>query len=149
MVLVFGSRALLILDDIWDSMVLKTFDIHCRILLTTRNRSLTDSVSGKYTIFPSLYIHIHMQVDQTCCVFKIYTGVVLHKFVFCAHFFIGAKYELEVESGLNENKGLEILALYTNTKPHALPEEARSIVRECKGLYRCSSHFYSHFFRIN
>lgn len=83
-------RSLLILDDIWDSMVLKAFDIHCRILLTTRNRSLADSVSG-------------------------------------------AKYEVEVESGLDENKGLEVLGLYTNTKPQALPDEARSIVRECKG----------------
>uniref|UniRef100_A0A8C3A8D8 Apoptotic protease-activating factor 1 n=1 Tax=Cyclopterus lumpus TaxID=8103 RepID=A0A8C3A8D8_CYCLU len=83
-------RALLILDDIWDSTVLKAFDLHCRILLTTRNRSLTNSVSG-------------------------------------------AIYEVEVESGLDENKGMEILALYTNTKLHGLPEEARSIVRECKG----------------
>ncbi|XP_039647729.1 apoptotic protease-activating factor 1 isoform X1 [Perca fluviatilis] len=83
-------RSLLILDDIWDSTVLKAFDIHCRILLTTRNRSLADSVSG-------------------------------------------AKYEVEVESGLDEKKGLEILALYTNTKLHGLPEEARSIVKECKG----------------
>ncbi|XP_074554681.1 apoptotic protease-activating factor 1 isoform X2 [Halichoeres trimaculatus] len=83
-------RSLLILDDIWDSMVLKAFDIQCRILLTTRNRSLADSVSG-------------------------------------------AKHQVEVESGLDENKGLEILALYTNTKPKGLPEEARSIVRECKG----------------
>uniref|UniRef100_A0A3Q1GUT1 Apoptotic protease-activating factor 1 n=1 Tax=Acanthochromis polyacanthus TaxID=80966 RepID=A0A3Q1GUT1_9TELE len=83
-------RSLLILDDIWDSTVLKAFDIHCRILLTTRNRSLTDSVSG-------------------------------------------AKYEVGVQSGLDESKGLEILALYTKMKPHGLPEEARSIVRECKG----------------
>uniref|UniRef100_A0A673B1A3 CARD domain-containing protein n=1 Tax=Sphaeramia orbicularis TaxID=375764 RepID=A0A673B1A3_9TELE len=83
-------RSLLILDDIWDSTVLKALDIHCRILLTTRNRSLTDSVSG-------------------------------------------AKYEVEVESGLEDNKGLEILALYTKTKLQGLPEEARSIVRECKG----------------
>lgn len=83
-------RSLLILDDIWDSTVLKAFDIQCRILLTTRNRSLTDSVSG-------------------------------------------AKYEVEVESGLEDNKGLEILALYTKTKLQGLPEEARSIVRECKG----------------
>uniref|UniRef100_UPI0037E716A8 apoptotic protease-activating factor 1 n=1 Tax=Semicossyphus pulcher TaxID=241346 RepID=UPI0037E716A8 len=83
-------RCLLILDDIWDSTVLKAFDIHCRILLTTRNRSLADSVSG-------------------------------------------AKYQVEVESGLDENKGLEILALYTQTKLKGLPEEARSIVRECKG----------------
>ncbi|XP_035535114.1 apoptotic protease-activating factor 1 isoform X1 [Morone saxatilis] len=81
-------RALLILDDIWDNTVLKAFDIHCRILLTTRNRSLADSVSG-------------------------------------------AKYEVEVESGLDENKGLEILAKYTEL--NRLPEEARSIVRECKG----------------
>ncbi|KAM9845936.1 apoptotic protease-activating factor 1 [Aulostomus maculatus] len=83
-------RSLLILDDIWDTTVLKAFDIHCRILLTTRNRSLTDSVSG-------------------------------------------AKHEVGVESGLDESKALEILALYTNNKPHRLPEEARSIVRECKG----------------
>ncbi|KAF3705178.1 Apoptotic protease-activating factor 1 [Channa argus] len=83
-------RSLLILDDIWDSTVLKAFDIQCRILLTTRNRSLTDSVSG-------------------------------------------AKYEVEVDSGLDENKGLEILSLYTKTKIQGLPEEARSIVRECKG----------------
>nr|XP_020509314.1 apoptotic protease-activating factor 1 [Labrus bergylta] len=83
-------RSLLILDDIWDSTVLKAFDIHCRILLTTRNRSLADSVSG-------------------------------------------AKHEVEVDRGLDENKGLEILALYTETKLQGLPEEARSIVKECKG----------------
>lgn len=53
--------------------------------------------------------------------------------------FVGAKFEVGVESGLDENKGLEILALYTETKPHGLPEEARSIVRECKGLYSCRS----------
>lgn len=40
---------------------------------------------------------------------------------------------MEVESGLDEKKGLEILALYTETKLHGLPEEARCIVRECKG----------------
>nr|XP_057934285.1 apoptotic protease-activating factor 1 isoform X1 [Doryrhamphus excisus] len=83
-------RSLLILDDIWDGTVLKAFDIHCRILLTTRNRSLADSVSG-------------------------------------------AKYEVEVASGLDDKKALEILALYTRSTPEGLPEEARSIVRECKG----------------
>ncbi|CAG5927490.1 unnamed protein product [Menidia menidia] len=83
-------RSLLILDDIWDNMVLKTFDIHCRILLTTRNRSLADSVSG-------------------------------------------VKHEVEVESGLDEKKALEILALYTNMRLTGLPEEARSLVKECKG----------------
>uniref|UniRef100_A0A667ZLL3 Apoptotic protease-activating factor 1 n=1 Tax=Myripristis murdjan TaxID=586833 RepID=A0A667ZLL3_9TELE len=83
-------RCLLILDDIWDNTVLKTFDIQCRILVTTRDRSLTDSVSG-------------------------------------------AKYEVAVESGLDEDKALEILALYVNSKPQKLPDDARSIVRECKG----------------
>ncbi|XP_071373222.1 apoptotic protease-activating factor 1 isoform X1 [Centroberyx affinis] len=83
-------RCLLILDDIWDSTVLKAFDIQCRILLTTRDRSLADSVSG-------------------------------------------AKYEVAVESGLDEDKALEILSLYVNNKPQKLPDEARSIVRECKG----------------
>ncbi|XP_010795540.1 apoptotic protease-activating factor 1 [Notothenia coriiceps] len=83
-------RSLLILDDVWDTTVLKAFDIHSRVLLTTRNRALADSVSG-------------------------------------------VKYQVEVESGLDENKGMEILALYTKTEVCALPEDARSIVRECKG----------------
>ncbi|KAM4523763.1 apoptotic protease-activating factor 1 [Fundulus diaphanus] len=83
-------RSLLILDDVWESSVLKVFDIHCRILLTTRNRSLADSVSGP-------------------------------------------KYEVEVESGLDDKKALEILGLYTKMNPNGLPEEACSIVRECKG----------------
>lgn len=47
----WGFRSLLILDDIWDSTVLKSFDIHSRILLTTRNRSLADSVSGMSLVF--------------------------------------------------------------------------------------------------
>uniref|UniRef100_A0AAR2K4S5 CARD domain-containing protein n=1 Tax=Pygocentrus nattereri TaxID=42514 RepID=A0AAR2K4S5_PYGNA len=82
-------RALLILDDVWDSYTLRAFDIQCRVLLTTRNRSLTDSVSGRYLV--------------------------------------------PVESGLDEEKALEILALYVNGKLHNLPEQARSIVKECKG----------------
>ncbi|XP_071188383.1 apoptotic protease-activating factor 1-like isoform X1 [Salvelinus alpinus] len=83
-------RSLLILDDIWDSSVLKAFDIQCRVLLTTRDRSLADCVSG-------------------------------------------SKSEVAVESGLEEGQALEILALYVNGKPQRLPEQARSIVRECKG----------------
>ncbi|KAM6895528.1 apoptotic protease-activating factor 1 [Xenentodon cancila] len=83
-------KSLLILDNIWDSTVLKTFDIHCRILLTTRNRSLADSVRG-------------------------------------------AKHEVEVESGLDDKKAMEILSLYTDIRLQGLPEEARIIVRECKG----------------
>ncbi|XP_013819454.1 PREDICTED: apoptotic protease-activating factor 1 isoform X3 [Capra hircus] len=39
-------RSLLILDDIWDPWVLKAFDNQCRILLTTRDKSVTDSVMG-------------------------------------------------------------------------------------------------------
>lgn len=54
--------------------------------------------------------------------------------VCCIFVFLGIKYKVEVESGLGENKGLEILALYTNNKVQGLPEEARSIVRECKGV---------------
>uniref|UniRef100_A0A671MMR2 Apoptotic protease-activating factor 1-like n=1 Tax=Sinocyclocheilus anshuiensis TaxID=1608454 RepID=A0A671MMR2_9TELE len=83
-------RSLLILDDVWDSFALRSFDIQCRVLLTTRNRSLADSVSG-------------------------------------------TRFEVPVESGLDEEKALEILALYVNGKPQKLPEEARSIVSECKG----------------
>uniref|UniRef100_A0A8C2AJP7 Apoptotic protease-activating factor 1 n=1 Tax=Cyprinus carpio TaxID=7962 RepID=A0A8C2AJP7_CYPCA len=83
-------RSLLILDDVWDSFALRSFDIQCRVLLTTRNRSLADSVSG-------------------------------------------TRFEVPVESGLDEEKALEILALYVNGKPQKLPEEALSIVSECKG----------------
>lgn len=39
-------RSLLILDDVWDSYTLRAFDLQCRVVLTTRNSSLTDSVSG-------------------------------------------------------------------------------------------------------
>uniref|UniRef100_F6R504 Apoptotic peptidase activating factor 1 n=1 Tax=Equus caballus TaxID=9796 RepID=F6R504_HORSE len=39
-------RSLLILDDVWDPWVLKAFDNQCQILLTTRDRSVTDSVMG-------------------------------------------------------------------------------------------------------
>ncbi|KAK2892733.1 hypothetical protein Q8A67_012721 [Cirrhinus molitorella] len=83
-------RSLLILDDVWDSSTLRSFDIQSRVLLTTRNRGLADSVSG-------------------------------------------TRFEVPVESGLDEEKALEILALYVNGKPQKLPEQARSIVSECKG----------------
>lgn len=83
-------RSLLILDDVWDTSALRSFDVQCRVLLTTRDRGLIDSVSGK-------------------------------------------KFEVPVENGLNEEKALEILALYVNGKPQKLPEQARSIVSECKG----------------
>ncbi|XP_043825125.1 apoptotic protease-activating factor 1 isoform X1 [Dromiciops gliroides] len=83
-------RSLLILDDIWDSWVLKAFDSHHQILLTSRDKSVTDSV-------------------------------------------MGPKYVVPVESGLRKEKGLEILSLFVNMKKSDLPEQAHSIVRECKG----------------
>uniref|UniRef100_A0A493T0Y2 Apoptotic peptidase activating factor 1 n=1 Tax=Anas platyrhynchos platyrhynchos TaxID=8840 RepID=A0A493T0Y2_ANAPP len=44
-------RSLLVLDDIWDSWVLKAFDNQCQVLITSRDRSVTDAVSGnKYEI---------------------------------------------------------------------------------------------------
>ncbi|XP_004700807.1 apoptotic protease-activating factor 1 [Echinops telfairi] len=83
-------RSLLILDDIWDPWVLKAFDNQCQILLTTRDKSVTDSV-------------------------------------------MGPKYVVPVESGLGKEKGLEILSLFVNMKKADLPEQAHSIIRECKG----------------
>lgn len=56
-VLVRVFRSLLILDDVWESTVLKVFDVQCRILLTTRNRSLTDSVSGTCTILLAIALN--------------------------------------------------------------------------------------------
>ncbi|XP_044797395.1 apoptotic protease-activating factor 1 isoform X3 [Bubalus bubalis] len=83
-------RSLLILDDIWDPWVLKAFDNQCQILLTTRDKSVTDSV-------------------------------------------MGPKYVVPVESGLGKEKGLEILSLFVNMKKADLPEQAHSIIQECKG----------------
>uniref|UniRef100_A0A8C0CYT7 Apoptotic peptidase activating factor 1 n=1 Tax=Balaenoptera musculus TaxID=9771 RepID=A0A8C0CYT7_BALMU len=83
-------RSLLILDDVWDPWVLKAFDNQCQILLTTRDKSVTDSVTGP-------------------------------------------KYEVPVESGLRKEKGLEILSLFVNMKKADLPEQAHSIIKECKG----------------
>ncbi|XP_064446824.1 apoptotic protease-activating factor 1 isoform X2 [Mirounga angustirostris] len=83
-------RSLLILDDVWDPWVLKAFDNQCQILLTTRDKSVTDSV-------------------------------------------MGPKYVVSVESGLGKEKGLEILSLFVNMKKADLPEQAHSIIKECKG----------------
>ncbi|XP_064558193.1 apoptotic protease-activating factor 1 isoform X1 [Zonotrichia leucophrys gambelii] len=83
-------RSLLVLDDIWDSWVLKAFDNQCQVLITSRDRSVTDAVAGN-------------------------------------------KYEVHVESGLAHEKGLEILSLFVNMKISELPEQANTLVRECKG----------------
>ncbi|KAF7248470.1 Apoptotic protease-activating factor 1, partial [Varanus komodoensis] len=45
------SRSLLVLDDIWDSWLLKAFDSNFQVLITSRDRSVTDSVTGnKYEV---------------------------------------------------------------------------------------------------
>ena len=57
----FFLRSLLILDDIWDPWVLKAFDNQCQILLTTRDKSVTDSVMGKYYfLFMMIQLHLNM-----------------------------------------------------------------------------------------
>ncbi|XP_038612217.1 apoptotic protease-activating factor 1 isoform X2 [Tachyglossus aculeatus] len=44
--------SLLILDDVWDSWVLKAFDNQCQVLLTSRDKSVTDSVMGQKYVVP-------------------------------------------------------------------------------------------------
>ncbi|XP_053113820.1 apoptotic protease-activating factor 1 isoform X3 [Hemicordylus capensis] len=83
-------RSLLVLDDIWDSWVLKAFDSYFQVLITSRDRSVTDSVMGN-------------------------------------------KYEVPIESGLTHDKALEILSRFVNMDIMELPENADSIVKECKG----------------
>lgn len=39
-----------------------------------------------------------------------------------------------MESGLGKEKGLEILSLFVNMKKADLPEQAHSIIKECKGM---------------
>lgn len=48
--------------------------------------------------------------------------------------FAGPKYVIPVESGLGKEKGLEILSLFVNMKKADLPEQAHSIIKECKGI---------------
>lgn len=48
--------------------------------------------------------------------------------------FTGPKYVVPVESGLGKEKGLEILSLFVNMKKADLPEQAHSIIKECKGI---------------
>ncbi|XP_078091593.1 apoptotic protease-activating factor 1 isoform X2 [Mustelus asterias] len=83
-------RSLLVLDDVWDSWVLKCFDVQCRVLITSRDKSITEAVTGN-------------------------------------------KFLVSVQSGLSNDKGLEILSRFVNSKVSSLPEEAHSIVEECKG----------------
>ncbi|CAJ0932592.1 unnamed protein product [Ranitomeya imitator] len=54
-----SGRCLLILDDIWDSWVLKAFDIQCRVLLTSRDRSVIDTVSGV-----KLFVHVDSELEH-------------------------------------------------------------------------------------
>ncbi|XP_069829126.1 apoptotic protease-activating factor 1 [Dendropsophus ebraccatus] len=52
-------RCLLILDDVWDSWVLKAFDIQCRVLITSRDRSVIDTVAGI-----KLFVHVDSELDH-------------------------------------------------------------------------------------
>ncbi|XP_060698910.1 apoptotic protease-activating factor 1 isoform X3 [Hemiscyllium ocellatum] len=83
-------RSLLVLDDVWDSWVLKCFDVQCRVLITSRDKSIADVVTGN-------------------------------------------NFSVSVQSGLTNDKGLEVLARFVNLEVSSLPEEAHSIVQECKG----------------
>uniref|UniRef100_UPI00398E8893 apoptotic protease-activating factor 1 isoform X2 n=1 Tax=Pristiophorus japonicus TaxID=55135 RepID=UPI00398E8893 len=83
-------RSLLVLDDVWDSWVLKCFDVQCRVLITSRDKSITEAVTGN-------------------------------------------NFLVSVQSGLSNDKGLEILARFVNLEVSLLPEQAHSIVQECKG----------------
>ena len=53
---------------------------------------------------------------------------------YCLGDFAGPKYVVPVESGLGKEKGLEILSLFVNMKKADLPEQAHSIIQECKGI---------------
>lgn len=44
----------------------------------------------------------------------------------------GHREEVEVESSLDQSKALEVLGLYVNKTVRELPEQAGSIVKECK-----------------
>ncbi|XP_067860938.1 apoptotic protease-activating factor 1 isoform X2 [Heptranchias perlo] len=83
-------RSLLVLDDVWDSWVLKCFDVQCRVLITSRDKSITEAVTGN-------------------------------------------NFLVSVQSGLSNDKGLEVLARFVNLEVSILPEQAHSIVQECKG----------------
>ena len=43
-------RCLLILDDIWSPKVARVFDVQCRVLVTTRDKSVADAVGSKTII---------------------------------------------------------------------------------------------------
>ena len=43
----YYPRSLLILDDVWNQFVTKAFDIQCRIMVTTRDATVTDRVTGE------------------------------------------------------------------------------------------------------
>lgn len=78
------TRSLLILDDIWDSWVLKAFDNQCQVLITSRDRSVTDAVAGKEQ-FPLLHhrLCVYMYAICSCELLKesdtIYVYQLVHK----------------------------------------------------------------------
>lgn len=50
-----------------------------------------------------------------------------------------------MESSLGKEKGLEILSLFVNMKKTDLPEQAHSIIKECKGMLFCHKDINSFF----
>ncbi|KAM5171175.1 apoptotic protease-activating factor 1 [Mantella aurantiaca] len=52
-------RSLLILDDVWDPWVLKAFDVQCRVLITSRDKSVTDAVSGM-----KHFVHVDSELEH-------------------------------------------------------------------------------------
>ncbi|XP_040200273.1 apoptotic protease-activating factor 1 [Rana temporaria] len=53
-------RSLLILDDVWDPWVLKAFDVQGRVLITSRDKSVTDAVSGI-----KRFVHVDSELEHT------------------------------------------------------------------------------------
>lgn len=73
----------------------------------------------------------------------IYLYVKALKFV-CVWVCVGHRFKVPVESGLDEEKALEILSLYVNGNSQNLPEQARSIVKECKGTCTWKEQVFTH-----
>lgn len=65
---------------------------------------------------------------------KIFNSLNLSFIIFNCKPTLGRKYEVHMESGLNDEKGLEILSLFVDMKIKDMPAQADKIVRECKGM---------------
>ena len=84
-------KSLLILDDVWSESVLKYFDVKTKILLITRNPSITNSISS------SNITKVH--ITET----------------------------------FSLSQSQKVLSLWTGIDVSSLPEEAVTIINQCKG----------------